>query len=331
MNLIIAGGRDFTDYELMCNSFDFSVCWEFGEVGCVFSGCAKGADTLGERLALERGIRISKFPAQWDYHGKKAGVIRNEEMAEWADGLLAFWDGASRGTKHMIDYAKSQGLIVHVVNYEPENLMNEPMNVIFDLETVNTTPDAAVASIALIVFGPSELQDFDGLVSKALRVKLNLNEQFGMGRTWNQETVDWWNKPEQAEAYQRVIVESSDDVSITQLPAIINNYLSSMGYKPNIGEKVYCRGFMDVPILDSVYKMLGAEPSMPWWCYRDVRTEIDAIAPYSDEHHQAWGNMKDFVNPPNFVKHVETHDCAIDVMKMQHAHLKLMESVGLLK
>lgn len=311
---------------------EFGFGFGVGKVDCIFSGGAKGADKLGERLAEEKGIRTSIFNANWDYHGKKAGIIRNEEMAEWGDALLAFWDGSSKGTKHMIDCATEAGLIVHVVMYNKEKNVETPMNVIYDLETLDTTPSAAVASIAIIVFDPSKLQDFDSLVANACRIKFKLDEQFQppMNRTFSQSTVDWWQAPEQAEAYQKVIVPSDEDVSLTELPRLLKAYLDSMGYKPNVGEKVYMRGFMDFPIMDDVFRMLNHEPVMPWWAARDVRTEIDAIAPYWDDQHQSWGNMKSFSTPPSFIKHVETHDCAIDVLKMQHAHLKLMEKFGLL-
>jgi len=331
MKLIIAGGRHFDDYQLLLESFDFGVCWEFGEVDCIFSGCAKGADSLGERLAKERGIRVSRFPANWDYHGKKAGILRNEEMAEWADGLLAFWDGESTGTKHMIDYAKSMGLIVHVVMYDKEKKVDVPLNVIIDFETVDKIPTAAVASMAVIVFDPSVVQDFDNLVKNSFRIKFNLAEQYSMGRTWEQSTVDWWMAPEQADAFQRVIVPSTDDVSINELPIKLKQYLDRMGYKPNVGEKIYARGnAFDMPLMENIFTSLGAEAVLPWWGYRDVRTEIDAIAPYWNPEHKAWGNMNCFVPPASFVKHIDTHDCAIDVIKMQYAHLKLMKHFGMI-
>jgi hypothetical protein len=60
-------------------------------------------DTVGERWAEGRNQKLTRFPANWDKYRKAAGIIRNEEMAAYADGLIAFWDGESRGTKHMID------------------------------------------------------------------------------------------------------------------------------------------------------------------------------------------------------------------------------------
>lgn len=83
----------------------------------VISGAAPGADTLGSDWAVVNWTGLEEYPADWNTHGKKAGIIRNQEMAEKADVLVAFWDGESRGTKHMIDTALKQGLEVHVYRY----------------------------------------------------------------------------------------------------------------------------------------------------------------------------------------------------------------------
>ena len=103
MKIIIAGGRNFNDYNKLRESCD-NILVNQKDVEIV-SGTAAGADTLGERYAQEKGYEVKKFPAQWDLYGKSAGYKRNQQMAEYADGLIAFWDGKSRGTKHMIDIA----------------------------------------------------------------------------------------------------------------------------------------------------------------------------------------------------------------------------------
>jgi hypothetical protein len=112
MKIIIAGSRGFTDYQLLR-----STLIPFINAGIfeVVSGCAKGADELGEQFAAEFSLVVKKFPANWDKYGKAAGYKRNEEMAIYADALVAFWDGQSKGTKHMIDLALKHGLMVKVV------------------------------------------------------------------------------------------------------------------------------------------------------------------------------------------------------------------------
>lgn len=80
------------------------------------SGGASGVDLYGEKWARKNDIPIKRFPADWAKYGKRAGLIRNVEMANYADGLIAIWDGQSRGTKHMIDVAKDKGLVVYIYN-----------------------------------------------------------------------------------------------------------------------------------------------------------------------------------------------------------------------
>lgn len=98
MKVIIAGGRDFNNYQYLCDVMD-NLDIIISEVVC---GSARGADSLGEQWALNYNIPVKYFPADWDELGKYAGIARNQEMAEYADFLVAFWDGESHGTKNMI-------------------------------------------------------------------------------------------------------------------------------------------------------------------------------------------------------------------------------------
>ena len=81
----------------------------------IVSGTAIGIDQLGEKYALAKGYKLTKFPANWQLHGKSAGYIRNEEMAKYADALIAFWDGVSKGTQHMIKLAEKHNILVRVI------------------------------------------------------------------------------------------------------------------------------------------------------------------------------------------------------------------------
>ena len=113
MKIIIAGSRNFNDYNLLKTSCD-NLLTQFTNIEIV-SGTARGADKLGERYAREKGYSIKEFPANWNL-GKSAGYIRNDEMAQYSDMLIAFWDGTSKGTKHMIDLANKRGIKVEIVN-----------------------------------------------------------------------------------------------------------------------------------------------------------------------------------------------------------------------
>ena len=119
IKVIIAGTRDFNDYAFLKKNVDYfsqGINPNNEEIEIV-SGNARGADKLGERYAKEHNLPVKLFPANWDKYGKRAGYLRNQEMANYADVLIAFWDEKSKGTKHMIDIAKKQGLTVIVVGY----------------------------------------------------------------------------------------------------------------------------------------------------------------------------------------------------------------------
>lgn len=118
IKVIIAGTRDFNDYALLKKDVDYFL-QDFNPNKIeIVSGNARGADKLGERYAKEHNLPVKLFPANWDKYGKRAGYLRNQEMANYSDMLIAFWDEKSKGTRHMIDIAKKQGLTVIVVGYE---------------------------------------------------------------------------------------------------------------------------------------------------------------------------------------------------------------------
>ncbi len=110
MKTIIAGSRGITDYAVLEAAVE-ACPWS---ITAVVSGTARGGDQLGEQYAADHKLPLHRYPADWNTHGRAAGYIRNEVMADNADALLAIWDGTSRGTKHMIDIARQRGLPVYV-------------------------------------------------------------------------------------------------------------------------------------------------------------------------------------------------------------------------
>lgn len=118
MKLIVAGGRDFTDTNRMIeelqklvNSGNIPECPE------LVCGMARGADMLAYSLWANHNMKIHTFPADWKTHPRSAGYIRNAEMGNFADVLVAFWDGKSKGTKHMIYIMNKLNKPVYVVRY----------------------------------------------------------------------------------------------------------------------------------------------------------------------------------------------------------------------
>lgn len=119
MKIIVAGSRNFNNYELLRDRLNYLLknASDEDEI-TIISGGARGADQLGERYAKEKGYKIIRKPANWDKYGKSAGYKRNEEMAKIADVCVCFWDGESRGTKHMIDLSKKYKLKLNVIFYK---------------------------------------------------------------------------------------------------------------------------------------------------------------------------------------------------------------------
>jgi hypothetical protein len=126
MKTIIAGSRKGVHYSDVLIAIE-NCGWVIEQVVC---GEAAGADFFGKRWAESKNVSVIKFPAQWNdlshpdaiiktnSFGKKydarAGIRRNHEMGDYADALIAVWDGSSRGTKDMIEYATKKGLKVFV-------------------------------------------------------------------------------------------------------------------------------------------------------------------------------------------------------------------------
>lgn len=130
MKIAVVGSRKFDNYDLLKTTLQ---AFE-QKATLVISGGAKGADTLAERWSKEF---LSKEPfvirpnwkdtthqnalIKYDDKGKvydaKAGIRRNELIAQQADLIFAFWDGQSRGTRQIILYARQIGKKVEVIKY----------------------------------------------------------------------------------------------------------------------------------------------------------------------------------------------------------------------
>ncbi|MBE6714786.1 MAG: DUF2493 domain-containing protein [Ruminococcaceae bacterium] len=108
--VIIAGSRNYHNYDEAKAFIDTFLHKIKNDWKIVFvSGGCKGADMLGERYAIEKGLPIERFYAEWDKYGRAAGPIRNRLMAEIGDIVICFWDGKSHGTGSMISYARKAG------------------------------------------------------------------------------------------------------------------------------------------------------------------------------------------------------------------------------
>lgn len=119
MKVIIAGGRDIHDYNLVLQAIE-----ESGFVPTeIVSGMAPGVDTLAVQYAKEKELPLQQFWAEWGFYGRSAGPIRNRQMANYGEALIAIWDGKSRGTKNMIEEATKRGLRVFVKRIDNESVL----------------------------------------------------------------------------------------------------------------------------------------------------------------------------------------------------------------
>lgn len=110
MKTVIAGSRGITSRKVVDEAIQASGF----TISEVVSGGARGVDRLGEDWAEENKVPVKRFLAKWAEYGKAAGPIRNRHMADYAEALIAIWDGESKGTLNMITQAKCRGLHVYV-------------------------------------------------------------------------------------------------------------------------------------------------------------------------------------------------------------------------
>ena len=103
MNYAIIGSRNFNDYEMLK-----IVCGKLiKNTDAVVSGGANGADILGKQYAIEHALQYIEFLPDWEAYGKRAGFMRNHDIIDNSDFIIAFWDGKSNGTAHSIELARN--------------------------------------------------------------------------------------------------------------------------------------------------------------------------------------------------------------------------------
>jgi hypothetical protein len=108
--IVVVGSREYPNLDEV-RQFVF----EQERDAVIISGGAFGVDTEAINAARHYRMPYEVYPARWSQHGRSAGAIRNREMVDGADEVVAFWDGKSRGTKITIDYAQAQGKPVRVI------------------------------------------------------------------------------------------------------------------------------------------------------------------------------------------------------------------------
>lgn len=75
----------------------------------IVSGGAVGVDCCAAEYAKEHGIKLTEFLPQYERYGRAAPIVRNKEIVDYSDKIIAFWDGSSKGTLSVIKYAQKAG------------------------------------------------------------------------------------------------------------------------------------------------------------------------------------------------------------------------------
>lgn len=124
MRLAVIGSRDFNDYILLSMELDIIV--QQNNINTIISGGARGADYLAKEYAINNNLMYKEFPADWNKFGSSAGFIRNKDIVDDCNYLVAFWDNKSKGTKHSIELAYHQNKLLKIIKYNgvenPEDL-----------------------------------------------------------------------------------------------------------------------------------------------------------------------------------------------------------------
>lgn len=129
-NVTISGSRGYDNFWEFVHTLDDILHLRRNRTRIrLFEGGAIGVDSLAARYTTLRKIRRERFRADWDGLGRKAGIIRNIEMIDQSDMVVAFWDGASKGTKHAIEYGLKKRKRVIIVRVDRGmKIMEMPCN-----------------------------------------------------------------------------------------------------------------------------------------------------------------------------------------------------------
>jgi hypothetical protein len=113
---LICGSRDFSNPFMASIWIDAYLRSMLKRGDIVIHGNARGADRISAESAERAGCTVLAYEADWETHGKRAGIIRNLEMLDAnPDMVIAFWTGKSKGTKHTISEAEKRGIHTIVI------------------------------------------------------------------------------------------------------------------------------------------------------------------------------------------------------------------------
>jgi hypothetical protein len=186
--------------------------------------------------------------------------------------------------------------------------------IIIDFETLGNgqeRDDFIIVDVSWLHFDLKQTFTFDDLVSKARRIKFDINEQFELGWRAEHDTLEWWKKQDK-EAVKN-IKPSSEDQSLSEFIEKFNADLKR--YSPKY---LWSRGNdFDLPILKRIYRTMGdnINNKIPFNSASDVRTALRVASNFTLK----WDG---FIPPTgknvNYIKHDSKHDIAMDVLRLQY-------------
>lgn len=202
---------------------------------------------------------------------------------------------------------------------------------LIDWETLSCQPNAVVTAVAALVVDPTEQMSFDDLLLKCFIKKFDWKKQITQGRHVDPDTVDFWKKPCNDEARKQWVDPSKWDVDIETLHNDLYEYVVDAGLdvSDSSDHKIYSRGnSFEFPIWEDLLRQYHQNDYFKFWNYRDVRTEVDAIAGHLDPTHAGRGFCGWHQDPPNFNKHDPRHDICNDLLMLQTVHVTLAQALS---
>lgn len=116
MRITIGGCRDYNNYSVFEKFVSECISEIESENIIILSGHCSGVDAMAERYAMEKGYKLEIYPADWKKYGRAAGPKRNKEMVQDSNVVIAFWDGKSKGTKSLVEFAKKNDMLLYLKN-----------------------------------------------------------------------------------------------------------------------------------------------------------------------------------------------------------------------
>ena len=120
MKIAVVGSRNLT--EVIIDNYIPSGTKE------IVSGGAAGVDSCAAEYARENGLKLAVFLPEYKKYGRRAPIVRNKQIVDYADKVIVFWDGSSKGTESVIKYAEKQSKPLEVVIKKPSPILTEKIS-----------------------------------------------------------------------------------------------------------------------------------------------------------------------------------------------------------